>query len=42
MEAGEVVETGETEQILNHRRDPRTKDFVTRRAEEVVPGDSDR
>jgi ABC-type polar amino acid transport system ATPase subunit len=29
MEAGEVVESGATEQILNSPRDPRTKDFVT-------------
>jgi ABC-type polar amino acid transport system ATPase subunit len=28
MEAGEVVESGETGQILNAPRDPRTKDFV--------------
>ena len=28
MEAGEVVECGETVQVLNSPRDPRTKDFV--------------
>jgi len=28
MEAGEVVECGETEKILNSPSDPRTKDFV--------------
>jgi len=28
MEAGEVVESGTTEQVLNSPRDPRTKDFV--------------
>jgi ABC-type polar amino acid transport system ATPase subunit len=28
MEAGEVIEFGETNQILNSPRDPRTKDFV--------------
>ena len=28
LEAGEVVESGETAQVLNSPRDPRTKDFV--------------
>jgi polar amino acid transport system ATP-binding protein len=28
LEAGEVIEFGETDQILNSPRDPRTKDFV--------------
>jgi polar amino acid transport system ATP-binding protein len=28
MEAGEVVESGGADQILNSPRDPRTKDFV--------------
>jgi len=28
MEAGEVIEFGETDQILNAPHDPRTKDFV--------------
>jgi ABC-type polar amino acid transport system ATPase subunit len=28
MEAGEVIESGETNQLLNSPRDPRTKDFV--------------
>jgi ABC-type microcin C transport system duplicated ATPase subunit YejF len=28
LEGGEVVEYGETDQVLNSPRDPRTKDFV--------------